>query len=107
MKKIELRLFALQESLNLVKMGLVDIKDGDYQIFELANKFYDFLIENSNKFGLKKSKDEIETTKGKVFNSVERVKNISPVVLPKSDIQDRTVKQLSIEEFINYLLSQR
>lgn len=107
MKKIELRLFALQESLNLVKMGLVDIKDGDYQIFELANKFYDFLIENSNKFGLKKSKDEIETTKGKVFNSVERVKNISPVVLPKSDIQDKTVKQLSTEEFINYLLSQR
>ena len=107
MKKIELRLLALQESLNLVKMGLVDIKNGDYQIFELANKFYDFLIENTNKFGIKKNKEEVKNAKGKFLDSVERVKNISPIVLPKSDIQDRTVKQLSIEEFINYLLSQR
>ena len=107
MKTIELRLFALQESLNLVKMGLVDIKDGDYQIFELANKFYDFLIENSNKFGLKKSKDKIETTKGKVFNSVERVKNIKPISLPLVSTQNKTEQQLSIEEFINFLLSQR
>ena len=107
MKTVELRLFALQESLNLVKMGLVDIKNGDYQIFELANKFYDFLIENSNKFGLKKSKDEIETTKGKVFNSVERVKNIKPVTLPVAKVQNKTEQQLSIEEFMNFLLSQK
>lgn len=107
MKKIELRLFALQESLNFVKMGLVDIKNGDHQIFELANKFYDFLIENTNKFGIKKNEEEVKNAKSKLLDSVERVKNISPVVLPKSDIQDKTVKQLSIEEFINYLLSQR
>ena len=107
MKKIELRLLALQESLNLVKMGLVDIKDGDYQIFELANKFYDFLIENSNKLGIKKNEEEVKNAKSKFLDSVERVKNISPVVLPKSDIQDRTVKQLSIEEFMNFLLSQK
>ena len=106
MKTIELRLFALQESLNLVKMGLVDIKDGDYQIFELANKFYDFLIENSNKFGLKKSKDETEITKGKVFNSVERVKNIKPVTLPIVNAQNET-QQLSIEEFIDFLLRKK
>mgnify|MGYP003588147733 CR=1 FL=1 len=106
MKTIELKLFALQESLNLVKMGLVDIKDGDYQIFELANKFYDFLIENSNKFGLKKSKDETEITKGKVFNSVERVKNIKPVTLPIVNAQNET-QQLSIEEFIDFLLRKK
>ena len=106
MKTIELRLFALQESLNLVKMGLVDIKDGDYQIFELANKFYDFLIENSNKFGLKKSKDETEITKGKVFNSVERVKNIKPITLPIVNAQNET-QQLSIEEFIDFLLRKK
>lgn len=106
MKTIELRLSALQESLNLVKMGLVDIKDGDYQIFELANKFYDFLIENSNKFGLKKSKDETEITKGKVFNSVERVKNIKPVTLPIVNAQNET-QQLSIEEFIDFLLRKK
>ena len=107
MKTVELRLFALQESLNLVKMGLVDIKDGDYQIFELANKFYDFLIENSNKFGLKKSKDETEITKGKVFNSVERVKNIKPVTLPIVNAQNETQQQLSIEEFIDFLLRKK
>ena len=106
MKTVELRLFALQESLNLVKMGLVDIKDGDYQIFELANKFYDFLIENSNKFGLKKSKDETEITKGKVFNSVERVKNIKPITLPIVNAQNET-QQLSIEEFIDFLLRKK
>lgn len=106
MKTIELKLFALQESLNLVKMGLVDIKDGDYQIFELANKFYDFLIENSNKFGLKKSKDETEITKGKVFNSVERVKNIKPITLPIVNAQNET-QQLSIEEFIDFLLRKK
>lgn len=107
MKTIELKLFALQESLNLVKMGLVDIKDGDYQIFELANKFYDFLIENSNKFGIKKNKEEVETSKGKFLSSLERVKNIKPISLPLVSTKNKTEQQLSIEEFMNFLLSQK
>ena len=107
MKKIELRLFALQESLNLVKMGLVDIKDGDYQIFELANKFYDFLIENSNKLGIKKNEEEVKNAKSKFLDSVERVKNIKPITLPVAKVQNKTEQQLSIEEFMNFLLSQK
>lgn len=51
--KTQLRLVAMQEALKLLHNDKISIKDGDYDLFNMAENIYNFFVMEGDKFGLK------------------------------------------------------
>lgn len=99
-ENLHLRRYALDKALEFVKKDFISIKDGDYDLFECAEKFYSFITNTyKDKYGIK------ENPRPKVCETRES--------LPSQPINDSELEEIKKaetlrmnEEFLKQVLKE-
>ena len=85
-EKLQLRIFALEKALELVKRGTINITDGTHNLFQFAEELHFFVVQNNDKFGIKSN----------------------PRPVPQQDLEEikKAETALANEEFLKEVLKQ-
>lgn len=86
-EKLQLRMFALEKALELVKCGMVNITDGTYSLFELAEELHSFVLQNNDKFGIKSNPRPIPC-EVKVAQDLEEIKKAETALMNEKFLKE-------------------